>query len=249
MIPPSRAYLACRDLFNEYPLAVVAVEEVPTMHSMVLMLADGDEVSFFVLLRDCEDGSPAFTVIPWDADGQMAIGPDGGDVPDLAANAVLRGVPIPRDGSLFGWLHGESVTPLIVVYTRYTPDRPTPTWSVLPLAGTSEADWPPFTDERLFGRWFWDYYRVERIIDLSEVIAATADTVFWVDTYAALGSDCCVVARDVKIPGGHLLQRGRYMGAATLRADITVPSLAELLADGGKTDLAPRFRVPAHCSS
>jgi hypothetical protein len=138
----SRLHQACYDLFDAYPLAVVAVEEVPTMHSMVLMLADGDDVSFFVLLRDCEDGSPAYTVIPWDADGQVAIGPDGGDVPDLAANAVLRGVPIPRDGSLFGWIHGEPVTPLIVVYTRYTPDRPTPTWSVLPLAGTPEADWP-----------------------------------------------------------------------------------------------------------
>jgi hypothetical protein len=244
----SRLYQACYDLFDAYPLAVVAVEEVPTMHSMVLMLADGDDVSFFVLLRDCEDGSPAYTLIPWDADGQVAIGPDGGDVPDLAANAVRRGVPIPRDGSLFGWIHGEPVTPLIVVYTRYTPDRPTPTWSVLPLAGTPQADWPSFTDERLFGHWFWDHYRAGNIVDLGELIAATAGTVFWVDTYAALGSDCCVVAGDVKTPDGHILRRGTYVGSAALRADMVVPALAELLADAGKTDLAPRFRVPAHCS-
>jgi hypothetical protein len=244
----SHLYQACHDLFDAYPLAVVAVEEVPTMHSMILMLADGDDVSFFVLLRDSEDGSPAYMVIPWDADGGVPIEPAGGDVPDPAVNAVLRGVPLPQDGSLFGWIHGELVTPLIVVYTRYTPDRPTPTWSVLPLAGTPESDWPPFAGERLFGHWFWDHYRAGNIIDLASVIAATADTVFWVDTYAALGSDCCVVACDVKTPDEHILRRGTYVSSASLRVDTAVPTLAELLADAGKVDLAPRFRVPAHCS-
>jgi hypothetical protein len=241
----SRLYQACRDLFDAYPLAVVAVDEDPTMQSMVLMLAGDDDVNFFVLLRDYGDGRAAYTVIPWHADGPVIIEPDGGDVPDLAANVVLRGVPIPRDGSLFGWIHGRPVTALIVVYSRYTPDRRAPTWSVLPLVGIEKADWPPFTDERLFGHWFWDHYRAGSIVDLGEVIAATTDTVFWVDTYATLGSDCCVVTTDVETPEGHVLRRGRYVGAATLRAGMAVPTPAVLLADAGKTDLAPRFRVPA----
>ena len=51
MVPVNRAYLACRDLFNEYPLAASAVTHVPTMHTMVLMLRDGDDARFFVLMR------------------------------------------------------------------------------------------------------------------------------------------------------------------------------------------------------
>jgi len=247
VIPASRVYQACRDLFDAYPLAVVAANDVPTMQSMVLMLADGADVSFFVLVRDCGDGRPAYTVIPWHADGPVTIEADGGDVPGLAASAAMRGVPIPPDGSLFGWVRGEPVAALIVVYARYTPDRPVPTWSVMPLAETPEPQWPPFTDEHLFGHWFWDHHRAGKIIDLGDVIAATADTVFWLDTYAAFGSDCCVVACDVKAQEGHILRRGTYLDSAILRADVAVPTTAELLADVGKTDLAPRFQVPAHC--
>jgi hypothetical protein len=247
VIPASRVYQTCRDLFDTYPLAVVVTDHVPTMQSMVLMLADGADISFFVLVQDCGDGRPAYTIIPWHAEGPVTIESDGGDVPDLAASAVMRGVPIPRHGSLFGWICGEPVTALIVVYASYTPDRPVPTWSVMPLAETAEAQWPPFTDEHLFGHWFWDHHQAGTIINLGDAIAATAETVFWLGTYAALGSDCCVVACDVKAQEGHILRRGTYVDSATLRADVAVPTTAELLAHADKTDLAPRFQVPAQC--
>ena len=84
------------------------------------------------------------------------------------------------------------------------------------------------------------------IIELGDAIAATVGTVFWVDTYVALGSDCCVVAHELKTPEGHILRHGAYMDSAILRAGAAVPALAELLADVGKTDLAPRFRVSPH---
>lgn len=249
MIPASQVYRACGALFGTYALAVVAVEGAPTMQSIVLMLADGDDVGFFVLLRDCGETRPAYTVVPWHATGAVPIEPDGGEVPDVAANAVLRGVPIPQDGSLFGWVRGEPVTALTVICARYTPETPVPTWSVLPRAGAPEAEWPPFTDERLLGHWFWDHHRTGSIIDLGEVIAATPDTVFWVDTYASLGSDCCVVEGDVKTQDRHVLPRGTYVDSATLRAGIVVPTTAELLADADRTDLTPRFGGPAHTAS
>lgn len=244
MIPTSKVYQACGDLFDAYPLAVVAVEDVPTLHSIVLMLADGDDVSFFVLVRDCGDGRPAYTVIPWQANRPMTMEPDGGDVPDLAANAVLHGVPMPRDGALFGWTGEGSITALIVVYTG---DALEPSWSVMPLVGIPRAHWPPFTSECLFGPWFWEHHRAGNLTYLDDVIAATPGTCFWVDTHAALGSDCCVVARDVEITEKHLLRRGRYVGAAALRAGTTVPTLAALLAGPGKTDLSARFESPVHC--
>ena len=247
MISASRAYQACRDLFDAYPLAVNAVLHIPTMHSMVLMLRDGANVRFFVLLRDCGDSRPAYSLIPWDADGIVAIEDNAAEVPDVVTNTVTRGIPIPRDGSLFGWIHGAPVTGLIVVYARQTTHRPVPSWSVMPLVGAPEAEWPPFTDERLFGPWFWEHYRAGNVSYLGDVVAAAPDTVFWVDMYEALGSDCCVVARDLKTPDGHILTRGTYLDSAALRAGAAVPTMAELLADVGKTDLAPLFQVPARC--
>ncbi len=62
------------------------------------------------------------------------------------------------------------------------------------------------------------------------------------DTEAILGSGCCAVARDIKSPDGHTLRCGRYVYYQALQAAKPVPSLEVLLADTGKTDLAPRFR-------
>ena len=59
MVPASRAYLACRYLFNEYPLAASTVDHVPAMHTMVLMLRDGEHVRFFVLyVHSCGKEGP-----------------------------------------------------------------------------------------------------------------------------------------------------------------------------------------------
>jgi hypothetical protein len=173
------------------------------------------------------------------------IAADGGEVPDLAADAVTRGVPIPRDGAMFGWICQEIVTALIVAYVRYTPDSPMPTWSVMPLVGIPEVQWPPFTSERFFGPWFWDHYRVGNIIYLGGLIAANPGAVFWADTYEVLGSDCCVVECDIKTGEGRILRSGKYLDAAALQAGAAMPSLTDLLADASKTDLAPRFQVPA----
>jgi hypothetical protein len=247
MVPANKAYEACDELFGGYPLAVSAVEHVPTMHSMVLMLCDGEDVRFFALLRDCGDGRPVYSIVPWDASGTGTIESGGAEVPGLAASAVLQGVPIPRDGSLFGWIHGGLVIALIVVYTGYTPDRPVPSWSVMPRADSSETQWPPFTDERLFGNWFWHHLRARCIIDLGGVIAATPGTFFWADTYPVLGSDCCVVSGDVKTPDGHVLCHGTYLDSAALRAGVAAPTFAELPKGVDVTDLAPGFKVSAYC--
>ena len=78
----------------------------------------------------------------------------------MVVNALTSGVPLPQDGSLFGWTHGGAVTALVAVYTQYTPTSPVPVWTIMPLAGVPEPQWPPFTDERLFGPWFWEHFRI-----------------------------------------------------------------------------------------
>jgi hypothetical protein len=245
MVPASRAYLACRYLFNEYPLAVSPVDHIPNLHTMVLVLRDGKDVRFFVLMRIRGNGRTDYTLSRWRATGAVEIAADGSDVPESVANVTEQGIPIPRDGLLFGWAYQEMVTALIVVYASYRPDLPVPAWSVMPLVGTPESQWPPFSCERYFGRWFWKDYRAGNIVQLDGLIAARPGSVFWLDMYQALGSDCCVVACDIKTPERRILRRGTYLGAAALRAGAAVPSLTSLLAEVGKTDLASRFQVPA----
>ena len=244
MIRTHSVYEACKELFTDYPLATKIIDDSGTIRSMVLLLREGSNVGFFVLSHDTGKRNPVFSLHPWreaniadiEADGSTAIS-------DMVVNVVTRGVPIPRHGSLFGWRFRGTITALVAFYAEYTPARPQPSWAVMPRVGVEKTQWPPFTDEPIFGHWFWDYHRAGGIISLDRLIAEMPDTVFWVDTKGTLGSDCCAVARDIRSQEGHTLRRGRYVYHQPLRAGRAVPSLSMLIADAGKTDLALRFAI------
>lgn len=249
MIRTNSLYEASHELFTGYPLATRTVNRSGSVRSMVLMLQEGDVDGFFVLSQDYGDAKPTYSLWSWPAGDIVDIDAESSaDVPHVAVAAVTCGVPIPRDGSLFGWTDGNAVNALVVVYAKYTAAYPEPGWAVMPFAGTPEAQWPPFTGEPLFGHWSWEQYRAGNIISLDALIAETPDTVCWVDTKAILGSDCCAVARDISTPEGHMLQRGCYVYFQALRAGKPVPSLKALLADPSKIDLAPRFQRYRHNS-
>jgi hypothetical protein len=232
-------------LFIDYPLAVTVINQNRTLRSMVLMLQDGDDAGYFVLSSYHGDASPRYSLWSWPDGDVVDIEAEGGaTVPDVVMKVVTRGVPIPRDGSLFGWMGGDAVSALIVIYAEHTPAIPEPSWAVMPLAGVPEAQWPPFAGEPLFGHWTWEHVRAGRIVSLASLVAGNPGTVFWADTKAILGSDCCVVARDVTDPEGRVLRRGRYAYYEVLRAGKPVPSVSALLADASKIDLAPGFRWP-----
>jgi hypothetical protein len=237
-------YRACQELFARYPLAAeTAYDGGNIVSSMVLMLQDRDDAQFFLLSHRSGDDTSPYSLGPWPKGDLIEIGPDYKDAaPDATLEAVTCGVPIPRDGSIFGWTHRDNITALIAIYTKYTPESPIPSWTVMPLAGIPEAQWPPFVNERFFGSWFWEHYRVRTIALLDDLIAETPDTFYWVDTRTILGSDCCVVARNLMGPDGYTLRRGRYVYYQALRAGKPVPTLTVLLADAGKIDLAPRFQ-------
>lgn len=243
---PSSLYDRCRELFAAYPLAVQPVNRSGNMRSMILMLQDGNHDGYFVLTHDFSQPKSVFWVWSWPAGDVVDIeADDTADIPDAAANVVTRGVPIPRDGSLFGWTTRGAITSLIVVYTEYTSATPEPSWSVMPLAGAPEEQWPSFTEDPLFGHWTWEGDPAGSIVSIDELVAANPGAVFWVDTKAILGSDCCVVACDLSGPEGHTLRHGRYVYHQALQASKPVPSLGALLADPGKIDLAPRFERSA----
>lgn len=244
MIFTRSPYEACQKLFTDYPLATRIVSRDGTVRSMVLMLQDEDYAGFFVLSGDYRNGKQAYSVWSWPAGDIVAIevGSEA-TVLEPATTAVTCGVPIPQDGSLFGWTYGDVISALIVVYAEYSDEYPEPGWAVMPLTSASEELWPPFTGEPLFGHWSWNEYKSGNIISLDRVIAATPETVYWVDTKDTLGSDSCAVAHDISPHEGAVLRRGRYVYYEALQAEEHVPSLTELLTSASALDLAPRFRL------
>lgn len=247
MIRTSSLHETCHELFAGYPLATTTANRSGTVCSMILMLQDGEDVRFFVLSRDCHEHGTRYSLRSWRAADIVYIENEGNTaISDTVIDTLTRGVPIPQDRSLFGWTSGSAISALVAVYTTYTPMWPEPSWMVMPRAEDPEAQWPPFTDEPLFGQWFWEDYRAGDIVSVADLIAATPDTVFWVDTKAVLGSDCCAIVRDIESPEGHTLQGGRYVYHEALRAGKTVPSLRTLLTWDAKTDLTPRFRRTGH---
>jgi hypothetical protein len=243
MIRASSVYDRCGDLFARYPLAVRDEGWIRSVHSMVLALPGDDGARFFVLVRDSSDEQPVYSFVPWRRGGPaVTITPGRHGLPHAVAGAVAGGTPVPRHGSLFGWLDGTTVSALITVYADHDPGYPEPSWAVLPRAGAPARTWPPFTAQTLLGPWFWDYYRAARIVCLAGLIAARPETVFWADTEALLGWDCCVVARDLACDTGYVLPRGCYLYYEGLQTGQAAPSVDTLLTEAATTDLAPRLR-------
>jgi len=236
-------YERCHQLFTEYPLATEAVDESGLVRSMVLLLANGGDVGFFMLVADDTEDQRSCSLFPWNADGGVDIGPGDHAVPSEYAAALAHGIPVPRDGSLFGWVHQGAVNALISVQAEYTPTTPVPSWAAMPLAGSPAAEWPPFTRDQLFGAWFWEYQRTRKIVSLDGLIADTSGLVFWVDTRDTLGSGSYAVSQDIKSSEGYTLPRGRYVYYQALLAAEPVPTLGKLLANPAKTDLGPRFQL------
>jgi hypothetical protein len=240
-------YDTCRDMFVDYSAAVSSVDDVCGTRSMVLMLRDGSHTSFFTLMCDLVESKPVYYIRPWRGRGTVGVkANDGTIVPDAIANAVIHGIPIPRDGSLFGWKNGTEITTLMVVYATYMPTHPEPSWSVMPRTDIGQALWPPFTGEPLFGDWFWRYLGDGRIISLDELIWNSPGAVFWVDMEFDFSRGCCAVAHKIMTRDGYTFGSGCYVYYQELKVGTPVPTLGELLADPRRIDLAPRFGVSPH---
>lgn len=236
----------CTDLFAGYPSAIRTCRHGnEIIQSLVLMVLDGQDISFFTLSRHPD--RPSLT--PWDDSNTRNVNSDGYlHDPEDIADVLTRGIPLPRHGSLFGWTPDGCISALIVFSANQAPPRRPPSWTVMPLVGTSEIRWPPFTDEPVFGRWFWQYYDAGTVVNLVRLISETPCTVFWAATKGILGSDCCVVAQDTESSEGLTLPRGRYVYSEVLQEGRPVPSLDTLLADDRKIDLSPRFQRSAYCN-
>ena len=134
---------------------------------MIVMLPDGDDAQFYAVAdQECDTGHD-FSVWSWPAGEVIDVPSKGGvGVPAGVVDAVTRGTPVPRDGSLFGWLHQGSVSALVVIYSLYSEETPHPSWSVMPMSGAPADQWPPFTRKDLLGNWSWDYLRERALVSV-----------------------------------------------------------------------------------
>jgi hypothetical protein len=238
----------CDQLYADYPLAVSGSEDgsgrESATHSMILMLRGGGQTQFHLLSRcDVSDEAHFYLIRPWRDSGSQEI--RAGDhrvVTGVAVQALIYGVPLPRDGALFGWGDRDKITALVVFFAGYTPATPEPSWTVMPWAESPPAHWPFFVTERFFGEWFWDCFRRGEIISLDNVVAQTEKMVFWVDTDAELGWDSCAVMQDVDSGEGRVLPRGLYVYHQVLAEHVSLPDLDGLLDRVDKIDLSPKFR-------
>lgn len=233
-------YEVCQELFADYPLATEEVNHCGrTFKSMVLMLLEYDNPQFFVLSYDSGKVRSSYSLRQWGARDIVNIEVDGtAAVPDVIVKVVGHGFPIPHDASLFGWNDRGVVTVLTIFYTK---GRHMPRFTSMPFVDLSEPQWPPYVGESLCGRWFWDSHKAGKLVPLTDLIARTSNTVYWVNTDAILGSGCCAVARDVRDQEGPTLRRGLYVYYKALQAGGPLPELTALLAGNSKTDLAQRL--------
>lgn len=223
-------YAACERLFRDYQPAVRTIDLAGTLDMMVLMNVSGDDAAFFTLARDRED-KLFYTVTQWGGQDRADI-EAGGDVPQPVADAVSRALPLPRDGSLFGWVDGGEVTAVIAFYCDTDDDYPV--FSVMPRADAAPGQWPPV--QALFGPWFWDAHRAGQAVSLAPVIARSPGRFFWVP---GTQSGMLVVGETLREPV--TVPAGVYAYHQAVR-DGEVPPLADVTADPRRADLAPRFQ-------
>lgn len=233
--PGNSALAACQRLFRDYPLAVRRHYAEFRYGSMVLAARSAGTVSggtatFSVLIKERDD---LFVIRPWDRrDWARAEIRPGEQVPAAISRLIAASVPVPRDGSLLGWVAGGQVRAILAAHGRLPEpwDDPfvVPGLTVLPLAGSDPGKWPP---SPLAERQLWEHSGKGQLADVSKMVARRSGYAFWV-------------------PGGHVvvtermgtaecwLAAGVYAGQRALREGLSVPPARELLASPGVTDLA-----------
>jgi hypothetical protein len=240
-------FMSCRRLFRDYPLAVRRHYAEFRYGSMVLASRGregGEQPRFTVLIMERDD---LFVIRPWDRrDWPRAQIRRGQPVAAGLARLIESSAPVPRDGTLLGWLDGGQVRAILVAYGRLPEpwDDPSavPGIAVLPPASADPARWPPLSggaprDGALEEGRLWEHAARGQLADLVMLIGRPAGLAFWVP--GALGSDrnCIVILERLGNDGCWLLA-GVYADHGALRAGVQVPPARQLLAMPGVIDLA-----------
>jgi hypothetical protein len=229
---------ACEALLTQYPIA--ASTDGNGVRSVVIRNPAG---SYFVLTQNVEGG--ACNLFAWNHEAASAVirpDEDSRFVSAGAASVIRHAIPIPADGTMFGWAGPRRrVTALIPLYVAYRPGNPKPSWSVMPHYRAPEATWPPFIDSgNLFCQKMWAAVAAGQLVSLGPVIGDSVDTVVWVEPRDADAPGYADVCTDVRWDG-YTLPAGKYAAYQDLREGIEWPEPLEVVERYTVTDLAPRF--------
>lgn len=243
-------FAACLRLFRCYPLAVRRHYAELRYGSMVLRERVAGGARFYVLIMEWDD---LFVIRPWDRrdGGRVPIRP-GEPVRDEVRRVIGSAVPVPRDGTLLGWLAGRRVQAVIAAYGRLTEpwDDPAavPGVLVMPATGSQPACWPPFTAGPLDDGRLWEHVQGGRLADLVPLVSHRPGRVYWVpgaDRRGGRRAGARVVVTERLDAGEFWLPAAIYADHWTLREGTPRPAVSQLLALPGVTDLASaRLRSP-----
>jgi hypothetical protein len=210
---------------------------------MILMTRAAGKARFFTL---AETSRAHFQIRAWNCGQAIQEVFPGRPVPDVFAQAIADGMPVPRDGAVLGWVADRQVTAILAVHSRLPAgaDRaaPVPEIQVMPMSGTTVLDWPPFTASPLDDMRLWDYLDRGDIADLGCLLASHPGRAFRAACPhghgSARGAACVVVTANL-IAGEYWLPAGVYADHWMLRDGRPAPPAGQLLALPGTVDLGP----------
>jgi hypothetical protein len=240
------SFAACVQLFGRYPLAITP--NTGGYRSMVLMTRHTGSAGFFVLTQAGDD---LFLIRSWNRrEGVNHEIRPGEPASGVIQQLITGSMPLPRDGSLLGWVADNQVTTMLVVHCRHPETwdgvAPVPEIRVMPMAGTSEVlQWPPFTASPLEDGRLWQYVSWGQIVDIVPLITQSIGSAFWVpspDRRSVRHGEGFVVIMDNLPADEYWLPAGVYMDHWTLREGIGAPPVGRLLTLPGVEDLAYRLR-------
>ena len=240
-LPPA-AFAGCEQLFDTYPLAVTC-DSAGGSRSMVLMDRATAGGGFFILTQAREG---VFVIRPW---SRQEVGGEirpAEAVHDVIVRVIADGMPIPHDGALLGWVADRQVTAMLSVHSGHPPASgavvPVPEIRVMPMAGTGELDWPPFTASPLGDGRLWDYLERGHIVDIVPLLTGSAGHAFLVPSPNGLSARCVVVTGNLSAEE-YWLPAGIYMHHWLLCEGVPAPPAGQLLALPGTVDLAHKRQV------
>ena len=247
------SFAACLRLFRSYPLAVSPWFGDGRQRSIVLRHPGIEEdragggSEFFILSQDQADH---FVLRPWGpaGAGESSVGAyqeirPVEPVPVAVHRVIAEGMPVPRDGTLLGWVSDRQAMVAFSVYhgQPYGPWPAGPQIRALPMVGSDPLHWPAFTVSPLDDGRLWDYLERGELVDLGPVIGGAPGNAFWVpsqNTRRAAQGHGCVVVKGNLAADDFWLPAGVYMDHWMLREGVPAPPARHLLSLPGTTDLA-----------
>lgn len=255
-------FAACRQLFRCHPLAVT--QPPAGSGGLAAMVLRHRTAGFFVLTRPRDD---LFVLRSWQERGGDSVEEHiqhGKPVTDLVRKVIVGCLPVPRHGSLLGWVTSHQVTALLAVrsmppsmqalnsedtlgslHGSAVPDAPVavrrsagPEVRVLPLEGTTkEWHWPPFTVNPLDDWRFWEHVEWGELVDVMPLVSASPGRAFWVPSPDGRPTGHVVLTDNIRIDE-YWIPKGVYCDHWILREGREPPPAQDLLVSPGAVDLA-----------